>query len=617
MARGSTPLGFGAPSLDTSYQSQIDDLVQRNRTLEHTNKKLADQIALEKAIASEALAEAQKHWRQEQVEWRQGCDVLQSCHRVVQLRNIMQLEEERMNVLREQDVTRKEKLLRLQRDFRITMFQAREAELEDKIRDLEEDRDYLFADWEEASRQHEQQIADYVAKLGVKVEEISAYEEEKAELQDTLAKLREKHARLEGNGEKNVRELERVTLQRDGLITARDELQRHNDELTRSKADLGRQLEKWQNLENKNEAEVEAERQKRVKLDIQVQELETQLEMSAEEHEKQLRKEKRKVEKLKEAYEELQVAAEKHDEEMEAESAKLAKAQRKISRLQAALEAERTRTRSPSPSNSIDENDAQPPLSPEPPIKPKPRRTQNKPPSKLQVRETANAEAGPSGTNNGETEGPTRKKKRKAAESDVEEVSKPKSKPSRREERGEEIEEVFQKQKSKGKGKAKAAEVTDDIVEIAPPSKTPPKTRRTTKRKAEDDEKSQLNDGVEPAKTKASLPSDSRGETEAAMNTQRKPLSRMRSASVRPSRDEETSDAEKEPAKKKRRKINIFSSSAVPFTFEAIGGTSSGLNIPTVLSPVKESDNVPSRSTSGSMVGTISSMLKSSFTTQR
>lgn len=187
MARGGTPLGFGAPSLETSYQSQIDDLVQRNRTLEYTNKKLADQIALEKAKASEAVAEAQKYWRQEQIEWRQGCDVLQSCHRVVQLQNVLQLEQEHMNVLKEQEVTRKEKLLRLQRDFRITMFQAREAELEDKIRDLEEDQEDLLADFEEAGRQHDQRLTEYVTKLNVKDEEILVYEEERAELQVEMA----------------------------------------------------------------------------------------------------------------------------------------------------------------------------------------------------------------------------------------------------------------------------------------------------------------------------------------------------------------------------------------------------------------------------------------------
>ncbi|KAG6897048.1 hypothetical protein C0992_004457 [Termitomyces sp. T32_za158] len=586
MARGGTPLGFGAPSLEASYQSQIDDLVQRNRTLEHTNKKLADQVAQEKVKGSEVIAEAQKHWRQEQLEWRQGCDVLQSCHRVVQLQNVLQLEQERMNILKEQDVTRKEKLLRLQRDFRITMFQAREAELEDKIRDLEEDREDLIADFEEAGRQHDQRSAEYVATLDAKNEEIAVYEGERAELQvemapvmvynhvdDTVAKLREKHARLEGDGDKNLRELERVTLQRDGLVTARDELQRNNDELTRSKADLVRQLEKWQKLENKNEAEVEAERQKRVNLDIQLQELQTQQEISAEEHEKQLRKEKRRVEKLKEANEVLQAAAEKHDEEIEAASAKLAKAERKIARLKDALEAERARTRSPSPRNSIDENEVVPQAPPEPSTKPRPRRAQSKPSTKTQTTETAIAEAGPSSMDNTASEKVTRKK-RKTVESDVEEVPKPKPKPkpSRVEERDDKTEKVPQKSEFKGKGKAKATEATDDIVEVPPPSDSP-KPGRKTKRKVRDGEENDSATAKPPAKTKVPFSSQSRDASEVTTNTRRRPPSPVGSASARPSLDEqtkETSDTEKEPAKKKRRKINIFHSSATPFTFESI-----------------------------------------------
>ncbi|KAG6908543.1 hypothetical protein DXG01_004176 [Tephrocybe rancida] len=579
MARGGTPLGFGAPSLEASNQGQIDDLVQRNRTLEHTHKKLLEQIALEKAKANGATAELQTQWKLEKTEWRQGCDVLQSCHRVVQLRNMMQLGQERMNILKEQDVTRKEKLLRLQRDFRITMFQAREAELEDRIRELEEDREAIIVGLEEGEGQHDQRIAEFVAVIHAKDEEIAVSEQAKEEVEDVLAKLREAHARLQGDGEQLLSQLERVTLQRDGAITARDELKSSNEELTRAKAELLRQIEKWQSLETKGGAEVETERKKRVELEIQVRDLQAQL-GSAEEHEKLLRKEKRKVEKLKENLGEWQAASEKHGEEIEAASSQLAKAERKIAKLEAALAAERERARSPSPQQvqlmfifkasttnrrSADEQD------PAPQLKPRSRRAQNTPSSKLHATE-ANAGAGPSETNKEETEKVVKKRKRKAAESDVEEISPPIRKVSPVPDSN--GKELPQKSKSNGKGKAMAMAVPDEEVETAS-SQEPRKAHRKNKNKAANDEE-QPNDDMDvvdstlPTEPKKAPPSEPRV-AKSATKAQRKPPSRMRSASAQPVREsKQTSDTENEPAKKKRRKINIFPSQAEPFSFEAI-----------------------------------------------
>ena len=48
---------------------------------------------------------------------------------------------ERVSVLKMQEAARKEQLKRLQRDYKITMFQAREAELEAQIDHIEELRD--------------------------------------------------------------------------------------------------------------------------------------------------------------------------------------------------------------------------------------------------------------------------------------------------------------------------------------------------------------------------------------------------------------------------------------------------------------------------------------------
>ncbi|KAG6860036.1 hypothetical protein C0995_016725 [Termitomyces sp. Mi166 len=173
------------------------------------------------------------------------------------------------------------------------------------------------------------------------------------------------------------------------------------------------------------------------------------------------------------------------------------------------------------------------------------------------------------------TERPT-KRKQKAAKSDVEEILKSKLKPLPTEEQDNEIKQVPQKSKSKGKGKAKVIEVIDDIVEISPLSE-PSKAHHQNRCKAGyDEERSQTNNNVEaanlpPAKIKP--PPSKSYEAEVTMTTQQKPPSHVRSISVWCSHDKETketSDTEKEPAKKKQRKINIFQPLAAPFTFEAI-----------------------------------------------
>lgn len=181
--RRETPLRSVAPSLEASNQSQIDDLVQRNRTLEHTIKKLNEKLVQETTRSKEVVLDVQKQWKLEQSEWRQGCDVLQSCHRVVQLRNMVELEKERMNVLKELDVCRQEKLQRLQRDYRITLFQAKEAELEDRILELEEERETIVVEGEENARQLKWKQSEYVTQVRARDDQLLAAEQDKEELQ--------------------------------------------------------------------------------------------------------------------------------------------------------------------------------------------------------------------------------------------------------------------------------------------------------------------------------------------------------------------------------------------------------------------------------------------------
>jgi hypothetical protein len=143
--REHTPRNARVPTLEASNQVQINDLVQRNRALEQAIKNLEDQLNSEQRRAKEALTEIQEQLRREQREWREGCDALISCHRLAHLRTLSDLETVKTKVLQEQEVTREEKEQRLQRDIRILKFQAREGELEDRIAELEDEKEDILA----------------------------------------------------------------------------------------------------------------------------------------------------------------------------------------------------------------------------------------------------------------------------------------------------------------------------------------------------------------------------------------------------------------------------------------------------------------------------------------
>ena len=132
------------PTLEASNQSQIDDLVQRNRTLEHTNKKLSEQLSKEQSRSEDTILQLQSQWDLNQSNWKQTCENLLGSYRIIQKQIQVELEKERMNTLQEMKITRDEKLLRLQRDFKITLFQIKEEELERRVEAVEDEKTSLM-----------------------------------------------------------------------------------------------------------------------------------------------------------------------------------------------------------------------------------------------------------------------------------------------------------------------------------------------------------------------------------------------------------------------------------------------------------------------------------------
>ena len=95
-----------------SQQAHIDDLVQRNRTLEQTCKELREELLREDTRAKDALRQVQTRWHQESAEWREGCDTLLACNRIAQLRIASELDRERLAIVKQEDLTRREKVAR-------------------------------------------------------------------------------------------------------------------------------------------------------------------------------------------------------------------------------------------------------------------------------------------------------------------------------------------------------------------------------------------------------------------------------------------------------------------------------------------------------------------------
>jgi chromosome segregation ATPase len=102
-----------------SQKTHIDELVQKTRTLDNTIKHLQEQ-----------LSNSRGEWQADRKEWVDGCDSLLACYRIAHLRTNVLLAQERVALAHERDVTRRERIAVIQRDYNLILFKAREKELE-------------------------------------------------------------------------------------------------------------------------------------------------------------------------------------------------------------------------------------------------------------------------------------------------------------------------------------------------------------------------------------------------------------------------------------------------------------------------------------------------------
>ncbi len=274
-------------SLEANQKAQIDDLVQRNRSLEHANKLLRDDINTGAANTKHQLSEAQAKFHTEQLEWRSAVKTLQSCHYISQLRIQLDFDGERLNVLREQENTRQEKIARIQRDFKLVEFQKKESELLARIATLEDDILDITTTHGEREEKFRRASTDALANIQELKRQLTIKDKETDELSRKLAAQLEEKARLKADYEGLVPKLERSKLVNDDAVAKQTELQRELEDLKRAKSDMERQLEKWRSLENRGGEDMEKERKRRIELEAEVEALRAQ-------HEKLVHKHKHK-----------------------------------------------------------------------------------------------------------------------------------------------------------------------------------------------------------------------------------------------------------------------------------------------------------------------------------
>ncbi|KAK0446311.1 hypothetical protein EV421DRAFT_1793717 [Armillaria borealis] len=542
------------PSLEASQQTHIDDLVQRNRSLEHAAKLIRDDLDREKARSKHALSDVHKRWKADQKEWHEGVDVLLSCHRIVLWRKTIDLQTERLNFLKEEEDIRLGKISRLQRDYRITQFQQSESQyvsrqelLTAEIHDLNRKQITQKDKWKAHSAELLSRVQDRETRLEAATMEVDRLSEE-------LTAQREETARQKNMYQSTTPQLDRLRLQIEGAEAKHAELHRENEDLRRAKHELDRQLSKWQNLETKGGADMEKERKRRIELEAEVQALQNRLEKIKE-------KEKHKVERLKESLTEWKTHAESEQEVLEDTKQRLEQAEKKNAKLKAALEKERTKAKTTKADVVIDEEDGEEEAQTKIPASSHSSTPQPRPKSRAKSNPALKVET--TEVESGEVEElllRTKKGKGKATESNT------KSSMSRSKSRSDipedsDIEEIpAPKPASKTKSKRKAAS-PDSVIEVEAP-----KTRKRAGSEVKD---------IAPTAKRA------RSATVG------------RTGSVQPV----------EPKKKAgKRQINIFKNPFIDsaLNFGAQEGAS-GLNIPTALSPVKESEVPPRASTFSSL----------------
>ncbi|CAL1716318.1 unnamed protein product [Somion occarium] len=650
------------PAVDAKPQYQVEELLVRIRGLERAVEKHKAAVVSEQARSKDAVQKIQQTWAKEREDWQAGCDAIQVAHRINFLKTTLDLEKQKGIVLQEKENSRKEQLARLQRDFNLVKFQIEESEQEDRMARMEDELEEMEEELERVSQEHKQELEHakqsfqgeldafrtrcdrLETKLGEKLEELENALEEKAQLEKTLAGLRAEHTALLSSSTSKGSDLERANLRYESLKSTHTELETKFADAQQANADLRRQLDKWRDLENREGDELAELRKVNLELKVRVEELEKKVEDAN-------RKSKERKEKVKVVFQEQEKALEEANglneqlqEEIEDAKRQLAEAEKKIQDLQVQVQAEKSRAdtaleiaKRPSGSGArsspqeptprlASEEEVEEVVASSPPLRPRAKHAaaaaskgrKPKPQNIAQdvgddsdvveiVQEPAVVQRprgrgkkvkSPTGDGSDDEvqiqDGPLKTKRSKGKNKTLEPTS--------------EDEELARGKTAKTRGRkspvkknAVADDINDEDEEI---QEVPAPAKRKGKRKVgtegDSDQEVDADDRGKPSNGKAAAKAKAGGGKPAS----KAKVASRRASSSRKSDEKEVEEDDPDPEaevapKKKKRKINLFpSAQATTFNWGELSQGAGGLNIPTNLSPVKDNDAVPPRSTS-------------------
>ncbi|ETW83038.1 hypothetical protein HETIRDRAFT_458595 [Heterobasidion irregulare TC 32-1] len=574
----STPSSVPHEAMIKSQQKHIDELVQKNRSLEQTHKLLKDEIAHKRELHDGEMQDVHTKFKAELKEWIDGCDSLQACHRIVHLRTTVMLENERLNVLKERSNARKERLARLQRDFRLTMFQVKETELETKNDELDEILTGVAEQHTEVVKGLKLRIAEITAELKEKAEQLDVTEKAKEAVEKEVSRMRQNEPVLNAKIATLTTKLDRATLQVETSQSAQDEMARIKTDLETANSNMKSQLDKWQTLENKGGEEAEVMRKQKIELEIKVKTLEGEMGELEQLSEKASEKQSKAVAKLRQSLEE-------HAQRLEEAEANYEEARKTSKRLlhelddlkQTKGELERSNTKL---SEQLDELRHKVPIG-DSNVKGK-HKAETQEAERPKTKQSSSVEDSGSDNAHSPLAAGSSKKPQRQTQADTEDPLTASPVPKAKRKRAATHTSASPEDR---KGK-KRSEVIEDSR----------KPKRGKKVPIEDESAGEDTVPQKKAAIKAAG-TDVKGK--------RKPS--IRAGSKLPEVD---SDSEKDvpaPKKKKMRKLNAFSS-AQPQTFDwGFNEDGDMLGIPRELSPVKDTGPVPQRAIFGKAANSISS----------
>ncbi|GJJ08643.1 hypothetical protein Clacol_002862 [Clathrus columnatus] len=528
-----------------AQETQIAELVKRTQDFERTIHDLQRQLDLEKERGIEAVKQIRDKWKVENQQWHDNLEIAQERHRLATLDARLIVENERCFRLKDKELLIQESIARLVKEYNITTLQVKQTELLSQVDALEDQVDAQREELAQILMKHETELSD----LKTKLDRAGSHHQEQTEEIKTLIEDKRKYqveiSDLHSSTKASSKQVDRLSLQVESLRTQNTALETRNKELQH-------QIDKWQTLEGKGEKEMEEHRKRRIEVEVRVKELEVEVEQMG----KDARGAHKKISKLEAALLEAQEQIEQTRQEVEQAQTetieaekKAAKWEQQVEKLKTALETEKVRT------------------------------------TELQKREkerlkVAKSKGHSSNEDSASEQGRDDDEPGKPSVSRKEDQMKKKNDESRR--------------------------------------KVTRKEKKTFQASKDSDKDTKRDDGGVTANSDTIEPEEEDKETNAKIRMKKrgKGKEKEKSAEQQPKKGlkaEESSTAHKnvetdiedeQPAKKKRRKINMKGVFANPpgFSFSETGD--GALDIPSVLSPVKEGQQVPAR------FGTLGSMLR-------